>query len=204
MGISNLRWLISIRRWLIHWHHGFHWLSESSVAIRVKVFPHLARHLGLGILVLLVLWCWLVENDNICFDLCHAAWCHVSRFESRRGWGVWIYCGLNRAHNCRNVRGTIIESEEKVNDIDYLVFCKYAAVFWIYISSNIGVRKFYLSDFPSIQLAKRRLWLTSACSVLRHSMKITILVQVWAEANNLATPRYTIGWWGAASFIGIA
>ncbi len=58
---------------------------------------------------------------------------------------------------CRNVRGTIIESEEKVDDIDYLVYCKHAAVFWIYILSNIGVRTLYLSDSPSIQLAQCRL-----------------------------------------------
>ena len=59
--------------------------------------------------------------------------------------------------NCRYVRGTIIESEEKVDDIDYSVRCKRAAVFWIYISNNIEVSTLYLSDFPSILLAQCRL-----------------------------------------------
>ncbi len=130
-GVSNLKWLVSVRRWLIHWHKGFHLLKKGSVAIWVKLFPHLARHRGLGILVPLVLLCWLGEDDNVCFHFCHGAWCNVSRFESSREkrvwiwygserlWScyrrvlrskeeVWIYCGLNRAYNCRNVRGTII------------------------------------------------------------------------------------------------
>ncbi len=98
----------------------------------------------------------------------------------------------------------IIESQGKVDDIDYSVFVKRAAVFWIYISSNIGVRTLYLSDFLSIQLAQYRLWLSSACSVLKHSMKIAILAQVRAEVNDLVTPRHTIDWWRAASFIGVA
>ncbi len=58
---------------------------------------------------------------------------------------------------CRNVRDMIIESEGKVDHIDYSVYFKRAAVFWIYISSNIGVRTLYLSDSPSIQLAQCRL-----------------------------------------------
>ncbi len=48
--------------------------------------------------------------------------------------------------DCCNVRGTIIESEGKVVDVDYSVYFKLAADFWIYISSNIGVRTLYLSD----------------------------------------------------------
>ncbi len=32
-------------------------------------------------------------------------------------------------------------------------------------------------------------------------MKIAILVQFRVEANDLATARYTIDWWEAASFI---
>ena len=58
---------------------------------------------------------------------------------------------------CHYVRGMIIESKNKVDDIDYLVFCKRAAVFWIYISSNIGVSTRYLSDSPSIRFAQCRL-----------------------------------------------
>ncbi len=116
--------------------------------------------------------------------------------------GKMIYRSWNTY--CRNVRGTIIESEGKVDDIDCSVFFQSAAVFWIYISSNIGVRTLYLSNFPSIQIAYCCLWLSSACSVLRHSMKIAILVQVRAEANDLATPRHTIDWCGAVSFIGVA
>ncbi len=44
---------------------------------------------------------------------------------------------------CRNVRGAIIESEGKGNDIDYSVYFKSAAVFEIYISNNIVVRTLY-------------------------------------------------------------
>ena len=54
----------------------------------------------------------------------------------------------------RNVRGTILESEGKVDDIDYSVYFKGATVFWIYISSNIGVLSLYLLDPLSIQLAQ--------------------------------------------------
>ncbi len=50
-----------------------------------------------------------------------------------------------------------MESEEKVDDIDYSIYFKRAAVFWIYISSNIQVRTLYLSDPPSIKLANCRL-----------------------------------------------
>ncbi len=103
-----------------------------------------------------------------------------------------------------NVRGTIIDSKEKINDIDYSVFCKSAAVFWIYISSKIGVCTLYLSDSLSIQLTQCRLWLDSASSLLRHSMNIAILVRVRVEANDLATPRHTIDWWGTESFIIVA
>ena len=106
--------------------------------------------------------------------------------------------------SCRNVRGTIIESEEKVDDIDSSVFSKRAAVFWIYISSNIGVRTLYLSDPLSIQLDQFHLWLSSVCSVLSHLMKIPIQVQVWAEANDLSTSKNTIDWWRAVLFIGVA
>ena len=191
-GVSNLRWLVSVRRWLIHWHHGFSLLCKSIVAIRVKIFPHLARQRSLGILVPFIPWCSQGQDDNVCFGLCQAAWCLVSRFKSIRGWGVWIYCRLSRAHICRKVKDTIIESEEKVDDIDYSVCFKRATVFYIYISSNIGVCTVYLLDSPSIQLAQFHPWLSSACSVLRHSMMIAILIQVRAEANYLATPRYTI------------
>ncbi len=59
--------------------------------------------------------------------------------------------------SCRNVRDIIIESEEKVDDIDYSVCFKRAAVFWIYISSKIGIFTFYLSDSLRIQLAQCRL-----------------------------------------------
>ncbi len=68
----------------------------------------------------------------------------------------WIYCGLSRPNNCRNVKGTIIEFEKKIDDINYSVWCKRAAVFWIYISSNLRVRTLYLSDSPSIQFAHCR------------------------------------------------
>ncbi len=96
--------------------------------------------------------------------------------------------------NCRYVRGTIIESEEKVVDVDYSVYFKLAADFWIYISSNIGICTLHLSDSLSIQLAHCCLRLSLACLVLRHLMKIAILIYVRAEANDLATPRHTIDW----------
>ena len=104
----------------------------------------------------------------------------------------------------RNIRSTIIESEGKSRGywLFYLVqryFC-----LWIYISRNIAVRTLYLPNSQSIQLAHCRLWLSSACSVLTNLIKIAILFQVWAEASNLATPRYTMAWWGAALFIGVA
>ncbi len=104
---------------------------------------------------------------------------------------------------CRNVRGTIMESEGKIDDIDYSVFFKSAAVFWIHISSNIGGRTLYPLDSPRIQLAQCRLWLSSARSVLRHLMKIAILVDIQAEVNDLATPGHMIDWWGAVSFISV-
>ena len=130
---------------------------------------------------------------------------------------LWISTSLNLIVNfgvsemnavvvwmCRNVRGTIIESKGKKRW--YWLFCllQICCCLWIYISSNIRVRTLYLVDSPSIQLAQCSLWLSSACSVLRHSMKIAILVQVRAEVSDLATPRYTIDWWGAELFISIA
>ena len=104
----------------------------------------------------------------------------------------------------RYLRGTIIESEDKVDDIDYLVFCKRDPIFWIYISSNIRVCPLYLSDSLSIQPAQCHLWLSSICSLLRHSMKIAILIHVQAKANHLARSRHTIDWWGTVLFIYVA
>ncbi len=71
-----------------------------------------------------------------------------------------------------------MDSEQKEDDIDYSVYCKRAIVFWIYISSNIRVRTLYLLDFSYIQLGRCRLLICSVWSMLRHLMKIAILVQV--------------------------
>ena len=207
-------------------HQGFHWLIEGSVAIRVKLFPHLARQRGHGVLVPLVPWCWLREDDHICFHFCHVAWCHVGRFKSIRRWGVWIwcgserpwscykgvlwseeevwiYCGLNRAHNCRNVRSTIIESDGKSRW--YLLFSllqTYSCFLDIYIKQHRGSHTLLYS--LNIQLSQCYLWLSSACSMLKYSRIIAILVQVRADVNDLATPKYMIDWWGAELFIGVA
>ena len=105
---------------------------------------------------------------------------------------------------CRNVRGTIIESEGKNRWYWLLCLLQTCCCLWIHISSNIGVRTLHPSDSPSIQLAHCRLWLSSAWSVLRHLIKIAILVHVRAEVSDLATPRYTIDWWGAELFISVA
>ncbi len=111
MGISNLKWLVSVRRWLIHWHQGFHLLSEGSIAMKVKVFPHLTRHGRLAILIPLVPWYWLGEDDNVCFRYCHYAWCHVSRFDSSRECGVWIWCGNGAPWLCYK---RVLWSEDEV------------------------------------------------------------------------------------------
>ncbi len=63
--------------------------------------------------------------------------------QKRYGWG-----------SCRNVGGTIIKSEEKMDNVDYLVYCKRTVVFWIYISSNIGVCTLYSADSPNIELTR--------------------------------------------------
>ena len=57
-------------------------------------------------------------------------------------------------NSCCNIRGTILEFKGKVDDIDYSVYFKLTAVFWIYMSSNTGVHTLYPSDSASIQLAQ--------------------------------------------------